>query len=396
MDADAHAAVTTVRVLLVDDEPALLRSYARVLSENSFEVHTARDGSSACAELDEHDFDVIVSDVCMPKVDGVELLKEVRRRDLDVPVVLITASPSVDTAVQAVEFGALKYLYKPLAPAQLLAAVHEAARLNRLARLKRDALALLSISGRDLGDRASLELHFNEALEGLWIAYQPIVSWERRRVIAFEALLRTGDQGMLRGPGAVLDAAERLERIVDLGRVVRGRILDVLPQLPEELSVFVNLHPRELFDDQLIDPADPFARMATRFVLEVTERHSLEHLGNVAKRITALKRRGYRIAVDDLGAGYAGLSSFAQLTPSVTKLDMSLTRDIDQSTLKQRLVRSMVQLCAEMGTQVIVEGVETEAERETLVACGCDLMQGFLFGRPKRHPQQVPGFANES
>src|SRR5690606_21718759 len=109
------------------------------------------------------------------------------------------------------------------------------------------------------------------------------------------------------------------------------------------------------------------------------------------KLVPALRDRGYRLAVDDLGAGYAGLTSFAQLEPAVAKLDMSLVRGVDQHPVKQRIVAGMVQLCRDMGTEVVVEGVETEAERDTLLACGCDWMQGYLFGRPDRALARWPG-----
>jgi EAL domain-containing protein (putative c-di-GMP-specific phosphodiesterase class I) len=91
---------------------------------------------------------------------------------------------------------------------------------------------------------------------------------------------------------------------------------------------------------------------------------------------------GYRLAVDDLGAGYAGLTSFALLRPDVVKLDMSLVRGVDANPIKQTLVGTMAGLASEMGMRVVVEGVETIAERDTLIELGCDLFQGYLFARP--------------
>jgi EAL domain-containing protein (putative c-di-GMP-specific phosphodiesterase class I) len=93
---------------------------------------------------------------------------------------------------------------------------------------------------------------------------------------------------------------------------------------------------------------------------------------------------GFRIAVDDLGAGYAGLTSFAMLEPELVKLDMTLVRDIDRSPTKQKLVRSVAGLCKELGMMVVGEGVETAAERDVLISCGCDLLQGYLFAKPDR------------
>jgi EAL domain-containing protein (putative c-di-GMP-specific phosphodiesterase class I) len=98
--------------------------------------------------------------------------------------------------------------------------------------------------------------------------------------------------------------------------------------------------------------------------------------------VRSLRALGFRIAIDDLGAGYAGLTSFAILEPEVVKLDMSLVRGVNDEPIKRRLVSSMVTLCKELGILVVAEGIETEAERETLASVGCDLLQGFLLGRP--------------
>ena len=117
-------------------------------------------------------------------------------------------------------------------------------------------------------------------------------------------------------------------------------------------------------------------------VLEITERASISTIDNVRTRIGRLRDRGFRIAVDDLGAGYAGLNSFALLEPEFVKLDMALIRDIDTSPVKQKLVSSMTKLCNDLGLHVIAEGVETLAERDTLCELGCDLFQGYLFARP--------------
>ncbi len=102
--------------------------------------------------------------------------------------------------------------------------------------------------------------------------------------------------------------------------------------------------------------------------------------------MSQLRELGFRIAVDDLGAGYAGLSSFALLEPDIVKLDMTLVRDVDRSSVKQKLVASMASLCRDMGLLTVAEGVETQAERDTLIHLGCDLLQGFYFARPTAAP----------
>jgi EAL domain-containing protein (putative c-di-GMP-specific phosphodiesterase class I) len=122
--------------------------------------------------------------------------------------------------------------------------------------------------------------------------------------------------------------------------------------------------------------------MAPQVVLEITERASLHHIRDVQSRIARLREMGFRIAVDDLGAGYAGLTSFAQLEPEVVKLDMSLVRNVHAQPTKQTLVRTMISMCHELGMKVVAEGIETPEERDAILEAGCDLMQGYLFARP--------------
>jgi EAL domain-containing protein (putative c-di-GMP-specific phosphodiesterase class I) len=116
----------------------------------------------------------------------------------------------------------------------------------------------------------------------------------------------------------------------------------------------------------------------------MTERASLYDVNDIAQRVNALKALGFDIAIDDLGAGYAGLTSFTQLDPAVAKLDMSLARGVDLDPRRQSIVRSMKSLCDQLGTAVITEGVETAAERDMLASLGCDLLQGYLFAKPQR------------
>src|ERR1700743_2546025 len=101
-------------VLLVDDERAIARAYARVLGSAGFDVACAYDGKEAAEAARTRRFDVIVSDITMPEMSGLELLRSIREHDLDVPFVLMTGGPAVDSAVRAVEYGALRYLIKPI------------------------------------------------------------------------------------------------------------------------------------------------------------------------------------------------------------------------------------------------------------------------------------------
>ena len=369
------------RVLIVDDDEALSGVFARALTAVDYLVQSARDGREASRLLETESFDVVVTDISMPEMTGVELLQIVRQHDLDVPVVLVTGAPDIASAARAVEYGAFRYLEKPVSTGVLQEVVGRAAQLHELARIKRRAMALLRDSASEASDRAGLMSAFTSVLGALCMHFQPIVRSSTRSVFAYEALVRSPSP-TLPNPPAVLEAGERLGRMNELGRVIRERVARVMPSVPSNQIVFVNLHPLELADEELISPEAPLSGHASRVVLEVTERARLDDVSDLDERIRALRSLGYRLAVDDLGAGYAGLTSFVRLNPEFVKIDMTLTRDLHRSETKRVLVRSALDLCREMSNRAIVEGVETKDELRALLGIGADLLQGYLFGRP--------------
>lgn len=370
-------------ILLVDDELVMVRAYSRALAAEGYDVSTATDGIVAEKLTATHSFDVVISDIVMPGMTGLELLRAVRRHDLDVPVILMTGDPTDDVGKQAVELGALMLLVKPVDFRALLQLVDHAVQLRKLARIKREVFEHLGVSGDRAADRAGLEVRFEAALPALWVAFQPIVRAESGEIVGYEALARSDDD-VLRDPGAIFAAAERLGRVRELGRVLRRRVAAAIAEAPAGALIFVNLHVEELGDPELGAADDVLRRHASRIVLEVTERDSLESIENLPARLVELRAAGFRIAVDDLGAGYAGLSSFAVLKPEVVKIDLSLVRGLDRDPMKRKLVRSIASLCRELEVELVAEGVETIEESHALGALGCGLQQGFLFARPQR------------
>jgi EAL domain-containing protein (putative c-di-GMP-specific phosphodiesterase class I)/CheY-like chemotaxis protein len=379
--AEQTKGAETTRVLLVDGDAQVTVGLGEILRSAGHAVTAVSGGHEAIALLESSTFDVIVSEIHLPQVDGLSLLRAIRGRDLDVPVVFLTGSPSLETAVEAIEHGAFKYFVKPVDGQALTAAVERGAQLHRLARVRREAAGALP--GKPIGDLAGLESRYASAVDQLWIAMQPIVSWRSRSVYAYESLLRS-DEPTLRSPLDFIEAAERLGRTVELGRTIRQRIADQMAAAPNGAQVFVNLHPLDLVDEELCSDGGALTRFAPQVVLEVTERAALEQVPGLAAGIARLRQLGYRLALDDLGAGYAGLSSFALLEPEIAKVDMSLIRGIHGSPMKQKLFRSFTILCRDLGTEIIAEGVEEPAERDCLNGLGGDLYQGYLFARPGR------------
>ncbi|MET0793103.1 MAG: EAL domain-containing protein [Polyangiaceae bacterium] len=374
------SAMQGTKILLVDDDERVLTVLVRALSFSGMEVSTANTGGDALAMLAAQSFDAVVSDIQMPGMNGLKLLRAIREYDLDLPVVLMTGEPNLNGAGAAVEYGAFQYLIKPVEIERLRAVVVRAISFGRIGRLKRQCAEEYGSGSYYVGDRAGIDAKLDRALKSLWMAYQPIVRADGAP-FGYEAFLRSEEPALPR-PGAVLEAAERIGRTHDVGRAVRDLVaVDVPGGADEEALVFVNLHPEDLLDPMLYLPRAPLTRIAERVVFELTDR-SLDSIKGVDARVERLRTLGFRIALDNLGAGEAGLATFTQLEPEFVKLDLSLIRGIHRDPNKLGIVRSLIRICHDLGKSIVAQGVEVAEERDVLVAEGCDFLQGYYFGRP--------------
>ena len=372
---------TARRVLIVDDDAAVLRACSLLLDRAGFKVDSAGSGGRALELLQENTYSVILSDILMEGMSGLDLLRAIRERDLDTPVVMMTAGPSLATALEAMAYGAHRYLLKPVAPETLVETITRASLLADLARLKREAFALQGASNLPVDDRVKLDAAFTRGIQQLHMVFQPIVSLRQRKTMGFEALVRSGEPEM-KNPGIFFDAAGLLGRQPELSKAIYSAVARRAPDIRQDLLIFVNVHPPDLLDESLHGTGSPLAPHSHRVVLEITERASIDKMGDIGPVVNDLRRLKYRLAVDDLGTGYAGLASFTQLSPEFVKLDRSLVMGIDKHPTKQRVVQAMYNLCADLGMTVISEGIETVEERDALLALGADYVQGYFFARP--------------
>jgi EAL domain-containing protein (putative c-di-GMP-specific phosphodiesterase class I) len=363
------------RVLVVDDDPLSAESIERALVRCGFAVCRQIDPVAASHLLVQERFAAIVSDVNMPNMSGVDLLAVARSYDADVPVILVTGAASIDSAIEAANLGSTQYLLKPLSAQTLGEAVRRAV-AGRTSRADRD--------------RHVLGATFERAVDATWVAFQPIVAGQHGRLQGYEALVRS-DEPKMGNPKLLFEAAEQLGRTATLSRCVRALAAEEFGRAPEGVALFVNLHSQDLADGDLFDAAAPLSRIARRVVLELTEREALDRISDLAERLRALRKLGFRIAVDDLGAGYAGLTSFALVEPDIVKVDMGLVREAHLSVMKQKVVASIIALAKETGVQTVAEGIETREERDCLLRLGADWLQGYLFGRPTRGLPDVVG-----
>ena len=231
-----------------------------------------------------------------------------------------------------------------------------------------------SAPGQRAGDVAS---------DRISVAFQPIIDVETRTVYSYETLLR-GSGG--ESAGALLESVSA-DRIHRFDEACRDNAIRMAARLGIECRINLNFLPNCVFaSEQLIDASLESARQAgfplERIILEVTEGEAIEDGPRFARLVNAYRRHGLMLAIDDFGAGYAGLNLLADFQPDLVKLDMSLVRGVDTNGPRQAIVRGIRQVCIDLGIDVIAEGVETRPEYEWFAEHGVRLFQGYLFARP--------------
>ncbi|MDG5500338.1 bifunctional diguanylate cyclase/phosphodiesterase [Marinobacter sp. BGYM27] len=224
--------------------------------------------------------------------------------------------------------------------------------------------------------------------------FQPIVDCQRRIVVGYEVLTRGPSDSPLHAAPALFQAGEQCGQVEALERVCLHQAGRTCLRNGMNQPVFVNvspglLLPENLSEQRLEDLLTAHGIRPTEVVIELSERYPVVDADALKTSLLSLKKRGFQIAIDDLGSGYSGLKLWHEIQPDYVKVDRHFISDIHKDLVKKEFVRSVVNLCERLGCKLIAEGVETEAELSLLRSMGINLIQGFLVGRPNPFPAAV-------
>ena len=406
-------------VLLIEDDAALARSLIRVMNAEGYQVVHANSGSAAVEKVMSRSFDAVISDLNLPGASGVDVLNVVRAYDPDVPLVLMTGCPTVDTAIEACSLGVLEYLVKPTPREQLVRVLGRATDARRASLLRREALALESAqvatataetvrppSGTFAAimagtptlpapsfasaatiaafpavppdSVASTRATYERAMGTLAVELEPIVDGKSKKLVGYAARMFSAEE-TLATEATLVAAAEALDVLLPLRRRVRDLAVKAFASCPADALLFVDVHPSDLRDGDLYSPEPPLARIAERVVLQVCA--SGLTINDLSARASVLRFVGFRLAIADLDVGQACLEQIADLSPEFVKIDARLVRGLDTSVARRRLVSALVSMCRSLDAVAIAEGVSTAEECEALHEAGCGMVQGSIAAR---------------
>jgi len=227
------------------------------------------------------------------------------------------------------------------------------------------------------------------------MAFHPIVDVVANEVWGYEALVRGVDG---QGAGTVLAAVTEANRYV-FDQACRVKAIELAgTKLPpsSKARLSINFMPNAVYEPRACIRATLAAAARTQFdprrlMFEFTENERMDDVAHVANIIAEYKRMGFTTALDDFGAGYAGLGLLAKFQPDLIKLDMELIRGVESSAARQAIIGGVVGIARQLEMTVLAEGVESEAELMTLKAAGIHLFQGYYFAKPKLETFQEEG-----
>lgn len=214
-------------------------------------------------------------------------------------------------------------------------------------------------------------------------AFQPIVNFKSQSMFGYEALVRGPKQ---ESAWSILSQVNDQNRYA-FDQACRVKAIQLASELKLDTMLSINFLPNAVYEpahciQSTLRAAKQFGFPVERIMFEITESEQVQDVAHLTKIFDYYQKQGFTTALDDFGAGHAGLNTLASFVPNIMKIDMELVRDIDTNKTKQIIVTSLVDMCNKLGVTVLAEGVETQAEVDFFSQLDVALMQGYFFAKP--------------
>ncbi len=382
-----------IRVPIADDDPHVRLAVSDVIAaaDGMVVVATAADADEAIASTVRELPDVAILDVKMPAGGGPRAAREIAERAPGTRVVALSAHDDREAVASMLRAGALGYVLKGSPIEEIVEAVARAAR--GLASLSGEVATSVAVELEEqFGERERRAEQERALIDQVRAAlrpgairpvFQPIVDLETGHALGFEALSRF-DLEPRQPPDAWFRAAGEVGLLEELEFAALRAAATRFPDLPPGTYISLNLSPSSALSELL--PATLVGIPPEWIVLEVTEHAEVPDYDALRAALAPIRLRGGRLAVDDAGAGFASLRHILRLEPSIIKLDISITRNIDTDRARRALASALVSFAREMGISLVAAGIETASELEALRVLGVRHGQGYFLGRPASDP----------
>jgi EAL domain-containing protein (putative c-di-GMP-specific phosphodiesterase class I) len=385
---DTPSSTEPITVLIADDEPSLRDALTELFAheERVVLVGAAGDADEAISMAETRRPDVAILDVSMPAGGGPRAAREIIRLSPATRVIALSAFEDKPTVLEMLRAGAVGYLVKGAAADQIIGSIAKV--VDGRASLSAEVIDAIVDELQSQLRREEIEQEQREARrqeigrfvagEAVTTVFQPIVDLRTGETLGMEALSRFHSLP-LRPPYEWFAEAAELELGVPLELATMRRALARVGDLPDGAYLSLNCSHRAAMSGELLDA---FGVDAHRIVVEITEHEAVEDYERLTSALERLRAAGVRVAIDDAGAGFASLRHTLRLRPDIVKIDIGIVRDVDRDRGKRALASALARFAGEMGMAVVAEGIESQAELDTLLELDVVMGQGFHLAEP--------------
>lgn len=364
-------------VLLVDDEKSLTQMLSMLLETRGYKVDVAYSAEEALQKITPY-VDLIILDLILPDLHGFEFCRRLREQEKDrhIPIIILSAQSLNEDRVQGLYMGADDFLPKPCEHEELIARMEVLMRRwHRNAQKQADGGEETVCALRKILDEALIVPHF-----------QPIYTFNPFRLYGVEVLTRPKIEGYLANPEHFFNAALQYGLYTDIEILAWSMALSEFRNVAENnLFVFLNCSPyfiespqfmrvRALTEKNSIPPQN--------VVLEITERSAITNFKLFYDHLQSYREYGLRVAIDDVGGGYASLQAILETKPNIIKIDRQFIQTLEADPYRQSLVKLVIAFCKENKILSVAEGIEDQKEMAMVRDLGVDAGQGYYFYRP--------------
>ncbi|HQP09805.1 MAG TPA: EAL domain-containing protein [Candidatus Omnitrophota bacterium] len=360
-------------ILMVDRDGAFVQSTTKQLQSRGYRIDVAHSGKEALEKVNQYP-DLILLDQELPDITGMQVCQEIRgeKRLNHISIIIFTPQNVSSERIKGFSCGADDCVSKPIDSEELVARIEAVLRRNQVFQQVQKEQGALATELKKILSEEMITPYF-----------QPIYSMKTGLPIGLEALSRPPTSGLIDNAEFLFKTALILDMYSEVERVCWKTAVARWKATINQEKLFLNCTPYFIESGRLnegfiagleIDPGS--------IVLEITERTAIQKYNVFLKELDMLRNIGIKIAVDDVGSGFASLDTVVEIRPDIVKIDRQLVRELHKDDLKYNIMQAIISFCKKSKVLTVAEGIEEEKELEAVNELGVDAVQGYLLARP--------------
>jgi len=364
-------------ILIVDDEPAITQLLTILLSSHGYITKVAVTGKQALEYITPN-IDLVLLDMFLPDSEGMKICQQIKSnaQTKDIPIIIISGRQNKADKIESLYLGAEDYLCKPFEPEELFA------RMDVI--LRRHDVRPNDHHQHEQETITELRRIIDE--ENVNVCFQPIYFLKPMTLLGLEMLSRPQTKTPMLNPEVFFKAALKYGVYYEVEMIGWRKGIKMAAELFDgRQKLFLNCDPYLVESDKsktVKQTFDGLGMSCNEIFLEITERSAVIAFDVFYQRIKEYRHDGFKIAVDDLGAGYSSLESIIEIRPEAVKLDKRIVNGVSTDPYKNSIVKLFVAFCRENSIICVAEGIETKQDFDALIDLGVDAGQGYYLCRP--------------